>query len=212
VAARPLERHSIALAADAASGDVQPVAVDRHETIDDARALRTEKLLHATQIAETLFAHRADESDAARRADPGVAQGADDPEHHRQPAAVVGDARTGETWPAARHAHVGALRKDRVEMRAEHHVRPRPSPRPLPEHVADGVDAHVAQAQLFEESAIGLPSRLLLEGRRRNLAERDLLLLHPGLQRVSRCDGRSNGGDLQEPRANLVGLLLRHGR
>ena len=62
-----------------------------------------------------------------------------------QAAAVVADARTRQDRTVPLHADVGALRKDRVEMRGDHKVWPRPNTRTLAEHIAGLVDPDILQ-------------------------------------------------------------------
>src|SRR5262249_11782531 len=68
VAARPLERHAVPMAADGDACEAQTSAVDRHEAIDRILQRVVEQLPRATEIAEPFLADVRDERDRAGRA------------------------------------------------------------------------------------------------------------------------------------------------
>ena len=100
--------------------------------------------------------------------------------------------------------------KHGVQVRAEDEMRTGPRPRPFADDVADRIDAHVAQADAAGRPAGTPRPRLLLEWRRRHLAERHLLLEHPRLEGVGQRDRRGRDvGLLQQAGPDVRAALLR---
>ena len=141
-----------------------------------------EQVLHAAQVAEAFLADVADEGDGAGRLDvAGLRAPAPPPARTARP-------RQSSPMPGPRMHRaflrgldVGALGEHGVEVRGEHEVRPRRGARALAEHVADLVDAHVLQAELAELAGVELGALRLLERRRLDLADLDLLGQGAGL-------------------------------
>ena len=188
--------------------DAEARAIDRDEPIDAALQLRVEEMLHATQVPEAFFAHRADEGHRTGGGDLRGVHRTCHGEHDGKAAAVVPDAGALQHRAVARHAHVGPFREHRVEVRAQDDVRPRALPGPLAEHVADPVDADVLQADGLERAPVGLGPLTLLEGGRRNLAQPDLLVDERRFRCDERFDGGGHFGPGEQPPANPVRILL----
>ena len=108
-------------------------------------------MLHAAQIAEPLLADRADECDRARRLNvlPVAARGRR--QQHRQAATIVADARPAQHRSGTRGLCTSSVfRENRVEVGAEHEVRPCGEPGPFAKHVAGRVDPDVRQPEPLE--------------------------------------------------------------
>ena len=94
-------------------------------------------------------------------------------------------------------------------MRGEDQVRTRLRARPIAEHVAFLVDAHVLQAELAEHLCVDFGALRFLERRRLNLAKPDLILDRLRLARLDRFDRSFDRGIRHELWANVRGILLR---
>ena len=211
VPARPLEGRAVPLAADPAVGDLQAAAVDRHEPIDRRHALRPEEVLDAPQVAEPLLPHRPDKRDGAWRGDSRLLQRPHDAEQHGQAATIVGDPRSVQPAAAARDPHGRAFGKHRVQMGAEHQMRTVATASPLADDVADGIDAHLAEPQGLERLPVHLGAGAFLEGWCRHLAQSDLPLEDPGLERRGPAERGGDVGASQQAPAEFGGSLLAAG-
>ena len=163
------------------------------ETKRSIRPLRpfVEEVLHAAQIAESLLADVADEGDAAGRlhvrrrsapAPPRAARRAP-----RQSSPMPGPRMTVPsrvTLTSVPSGNTVSRCAARDEMRAGG------AAGTLAEHVAHRVDAHVLQPELAELAGVELGALLLLERRRLDLADFDLLGQRPGLVGLGRCQAR----------------------
>ena len=169
-----------------------------------AGELDVEQMLDAAQVAEPLLADVGDEGDRAGGLDAGLLEQPGDAEHHRQTAAVVADARAFQHRAIARHFDVGLFGKHGVEVRGQYQVRARVAAGPLAEDVALLVDADALQLELLEQPLHRLGAALLLERRRRDLADADLLLDEGSLATGYLLQ---RGGDLgvsRQPRAHVA--------
>jgi hypothetical protein len=106
-------------------GDAHASAVDRYEAIDLPFQFLAKEVLHAAEVAKAFFADGGDEGDGAFRLNRCRVQRARHPEQNRQAAAVVADAGPFDDGAALRRLHRCLLRKNGVEMRAQHQVGPR---------------------------------------------------------------------------------------
>ena len=158
----------------------------------------------AAEVAEAFFADGADERHGTGGLDRRSRQRVGDRDHDRQPAGVVADARPLQHGAGARDADVGALGKHGVEVRADDDVRPRRLAAPHAEHVADGVEAHVAEAGGDEALAERLGARGFLERRRRDLGERHLVVEDRGLAGLQRVDCRDHVGAGEQATGRVV--------
>ena len=170
-----------------------------------------EKVPHTAQISETLLADRADEDDGTLGGDFPLVERADDGQQHREPAAIVGDARRLEDGAAALDLGVGARGEHRVEMRGKDDQRSRPPPRPHAVHIALGVDTDVLQAKFDKFLPVVFRANFLFDRRRRNLAEPHLLIERLGLHALEEGQGVANRRPAGERRA-LGPKARRHGR
>ncbi len=163
---------------------------------------------NATQVARPFLADGADEGD---RADGLHVRGADRArhrEHHGEPTAIVADSRAEESCPLTFHANDGAFGKDRVEMSRDHHVRSTPRAPPLGDDVSLGVDARVAEPERGEATPKLLRASRFLERRRRDLADRNLLVERP---RVARANRVERGADARVARRHVETLRPERG-
>jgi hypothetical protein len=149
-------------------------------------------LLHAAQVAQSLFANVGDEGDCAGGLYVRFVERADDAEHHGEAAAIVANARAFEDVAFHGDADVGAFGKDGIKVRGEDQVRMRGFARPDSDHVAGGVRADIVQPEAFKEALQLLAAHFLFERRRRNLADLDLLLDH---RRLIAPGGIESGAD-----------------
>src|SRR6185436_11397160 len=109
-----------------------------------------------------------------------------------EPAAVVADAGAGHLRAVALHLHVGPLGEHRVEMPRDHDRRPTARSAPLGDDVSDGVDAD-GEAERLEPALVLGPANGLLERRRRDLADRTLLIERPGVVGLDPVERAANG-------------------
>src|SRR3982750_2120508 len=88
MAARPLVRHSIALAADAVMLEVEAGAVDGDEVVDLSFQAVGEEITSAAEVARALFTDVTDEVPRTRGLHLGALKGAHDREHDGQAATI----------------------------------------------------------------------------------------------------------------------------
>src|SRR5262249_17634520 len=147
----------------------------------------------------TLLAHVADEVNGAVGLDVRSLIRPSDREHDGQATAVIPDARPGESCAAALDGDVGALGKDGVEMPRDHDGWTLTRSRTLGDDVSDGVDPSGEAERLHTRSKLE-PAFGLLEWRRGDLAERNLLLERPRAVCADGVHGRTQ--------ASVVGWKL----
>jgi hypothetical protein len=184
VAARACEADVEALAADGAIGDVDAEPVHRDEIVHLALVFAGQEVPDATQVPGALFTHVADEDDPSGGPHAAFVERSRDGEHDGEPAAVVADSRGVKSVAALCDLDAGALGKNRVEVPRDHHGGACPGPRALHHDVADGVDAGVCISKRRQSLPELGTANLFLETGGGNLAQRNLLVESPGVERL----------------------------
>src|SRR5260221_8162310 len=179
VAAGPLERDAVPLAADTGARDAaRLVAVDRDHLPDAILVLALrQQVLDAAQVPLAFLADVADKEDVARHRELRRVERPDEREDEREPTRVVADAGRHETCPLTLHLDVGAFGEHGVQVGVDHeHRSARGSGAAANAHdVAFGVHLDVGKPLLPQHLQKRLRAGLLLEGGRRDFGQRDQL-------------------------------------
>ena len=186
--ARPAERHAVAIAADLTLDQIETLCVDAYKIGYPAGHLLGQKVPRTAQVAEALFADICDKNDRAAGLDPRFVQRADDGQHHRQAAAIVADARTGQHRAVALDGNVGALGENSVEMGRERKRTAAAGAGTFADDIALTVDADVLEPELGKPLFVIRGTRLFLKGRGRYLAGLDLFGDGLGLDRADKVE------------------------
>src|SRR5690348_7718230 len=105
-----------------------------------------------TEITGTLLTHGCGKQDRAHRGHASAGECFPERHQRREAARIVGDARSFETWPAARHGDVQLGTKDGIEVGAQDHTITAGCLLTMPcPDVADVIDLHVREADLVKE-------------------------------------------------------------
>ena len=111
-----------------------------------------------------------------------------------EPAIIVADSRRDERVALSLDRDVGSLGEYRVEMPLDQYRGPVARALTLGDDVADFIDAHVAQPDPLEALLELGGTHRLLERRRRNLRQLDLLLQRPCVVVLDDVERRANLG------------------
>ena len=172
---RPLETHGIALRADATDDNrVHVGAVDGEERFDlvAVSALR-EQVAYTTQVATAFLADVPYDEDIVARANLGGVHRAKKSEQHGKAARIVADPRRVEFSAFPPHGDVGALGKDRIEMRCDGDQRAIADPPPDAHDIPDRILLDVIKAVRTQHVEVGGGTHVLLEWRGWDLGQRD---------------------------------------
>ena len=134
-----------------------------------------EQRLAAAQVAVAFLAHGADEQQVAGGPDALLVERAQHLQQHGEAARVVGDAGPEAAIAVAAHLDVGAGGKHGVEVGGEHEARAATGAGAHADHIALGVDANVGEAKFPQAAGEVGGAHFLVEGRRLDLGERDLV-------------------------------------
>ena len=177
--------------ASAASGLIHDAAnvqtVKRDETVN--ALVVAKQRLDTAQVTKLFLTDCADKHDVADGFHVGLVQRAQNAEQRRQAAPIVIDTRRFIAVALDLDLDIRAFRKHRIQVGRHHQHRAVAAALAHGDHIAFGINARVLQAQGLEPLLVFLRAYCLLERRRRNLGQLDLVLeraLVVGLQEIHR--------------------------